>query len=106
MYKIYESAVYVDNQEVWLAFVSANLPEPEDKNIIVYAPKGKTLNDMPKSIKDFTDYLVNSGFYKADSLKLIAFKTQSVREKLLDFLSNTFSFNLKNFRLKNMNSLF
>ena len=94
MYKIYESAVYVDNQEVWLAFVSANLPKPEDKNIIVFAPKGKTLNDMPKTIKDFTDYLVGSGFYNADSLKLIPFKTQSVREKLLDFLSNTFSFNL------------
>ena len=94
MYKIYESALYVDNQEVWLAFVSANLPEPEDKNIIVYAPKGKTLSDMPKAIKDFTDYLVNSGFYKADSLKLIAFKTQDFKEKLLNFLSKIFSFNL------------
>ena len=94
MYKIYESALYVDNQEVWLAFVSANLPKPEDKNIIVFAPKGKTLNDMPKTIKDFADYLVGSGFYNTDSLKLIPFKTQSVREKLLDFLSNTFSFNL------------
>lgn len=86
LYKIYESALYLDENEVWLAFVSANLPEPEDKNIIVFAPKGKMLEDMPKNIKEFTDYLIKSDYYKTDSIKLLHFKAPSLKEKALDFI--------------------
>ena len=74
LYKIYESAWYVDEDEVWIAFISANLQEPEDKNIIVFAPKGETLDNMPPTIKEFTDRLIASGFFAKDSVKLMEFK--------------------------------
>lgn len=77
MYKSYESIIYIDQDQVWLAYVSANLKEPEDKNIIIFAPAGKNLDDMPAQIKDFADYLVNSGYYTQDSLKLKHFQNRS-----------------------------
>ena len=34
LYKIYESAFFLDKNQIWLAFVSANLKEQENENII------------------------------------------------------------------------
>lgn len=72
--KIYESSFYIDQNQVWLAFVSANLEEPEDKNILVFAPMDKKLEDMPTPIKDFVDYLTKSNYYDENSVKLKHFQ--------------------------------
>lgn len=87
-YKTYESAIYVDKNDVWVVFISANLPEPEDKNIIVFAPKDKLLDDMPKNIKNFTDNLVKSGVFQKDSIKLLKFKEPSIKEKIMNFIAS------------------
>ena len=88
LYKSYESAVYLDKDQVWLAFISANLPEPENKNIIVFAQRGKSFDDMPQYIKDFTDNLIKSEYYKPDSVKLLHFKEPSLKEKFMKFINS------------------
>ena len=88
LYKSYESAFYIDKDQVWLAFISANLPEPENKNIIVFAQKGKSLDDMPQHIKDFTDNLIKSDYYKPDCVKLLYFKEPSLKEKFMKFINS------------------
>ncbi len=53
----YASAFYFAEDGMWVAFVSANLPEPENQNIVVYAPQGKTDSDMPSVVKDWISFL-------------------------------------------------
>lgn len=87
LYKIYESAFFLDKNQIWLAFVSANLKEQENENIIVFAPYSKKLYDSPSFIKEFTDYLVASDYFKSDSIKLLSFKHEkSWWEKLADLM--------------------
>ncbi len=50
LYTIYESAFYIDKDEIWLAFISANLDDEESKYIIVYAPEGKSEKDIPEKL--------------------------------------------------------
>ena len=56
-FTIYESAFYIDKNEIWLSFVSANLKAPEDEYIIVFAPNEKELKDMPKQFNKWLESL-------------------------------------------------
>ena len=56
-YHIYESAFYIDAKGIWLAFVSANLPEPQNQNIVVYAPHGRMESEMPANVKRWVEQL-------------------------------------------------
>ncbi len=83
LYQYYNSGVYVDKNQVWLAYVSANLEEPEDKNILFFAPTDKKLEDMPAQIKDFISNLTKYGYYDENSVKLKHFQdNQSWLEKI------------------------
>lgn len=57
LYTQYESAFFINNDEIWLAFVSANLPESKKNHIIVYAPQNKKESDMPANLKKWIQYL-------------------------------------------------
>ena len=74
-YKVNESSFYMDKDQIWLAFVSANLEEPEDEAIIVFAPLGKNIEDIPPAIKTFTNNLSKSNLY-AEGIKLKHFQTK------------------------------
>lgn len=50
---IYESSFYIDEDGIWVAFVSGNLPEEQQKKIVVYAPSGKTEWNMSPQMKDW-----------------------------------------------------
>ena len=55
----YSSSFYINNKnEIWIAFVSANLENPEDEEIIVFAPPGNEEKDMPEKIKSWVDHLL------------------------------------------------
>jgi len=71
LYTIYESAFYINKKEIWLAFISANLEDGEDKYIIVYAPAGKTENDIPEK---YDDWLTRLKKYYPKGIKLKNFK--------------------------------
>ena len=74
-YKVNESSFYMDKDQIWLAFVSANLEEPEDEAIIVFAPLGKNIEDIPPAIKTFTTNLSKSNLY-AEGIRLKHFQTK------------------------------
>lgn len=57
LFKIYESAFYINKDEIWIVFVSANLSQSENKNIIVYAPYEKKITQIPEKLKEYIDYL-------------------------------------------------
>lgn len=73
LYTINESAWYIDDDEMWISFISANLDAPEDEKVIVFAPFGKTLNDMPVFVKEYTEDLVKRCRLSSDSIKLMSF---------------------------------
>lgn len=75
LYTIYESAWYIDEEEMWISFISANLDTPEDEKVIVFAPFGKTLNDMPVFVKEYTEDLAKRCQVSSDDIKLMFFKT-------------------------------
>lgn len=77
LYTIYESALYIDDKEQWISFISANLNPPEDKMVIVFAPEGKSLNDMPAFIKEYTENLVKRCRLSFDNIKLMFFKSEN-----------------------------
>ncbi len=57
LYTLYETAFYIDAKEIWLAFISANYDDENKNHIIVYAPHGKTENDIPKKFEDWIERL-------------------------------------------------
>ncbi len=75
LYTICESAWYIDEHEMWISFVSANLDAPEDEKILVFASQGKTLDDMPVFVKEYTEDLVKRGKHSSDSIELMFFET-------------------------------
>jgi len=47
LYTIIESAFYINHDEIWIAFLHADYEHKEDEYIIMYAPEGKTIKDIP-----------------------------------------------------------
>ncbi len=73
-YTIYESAWFIDDNEMWISFISANLDAPEDEKVLVLAPQGKALSDMPIFIKEYTEDLIKRCAFSSGSIKLMFFK--------------------------------
>ena len=92
LYTMYESAIYIDENDVWLTFVSANLKEPLNDNVIVYRPKGKTIENMPLIMREYTENLS-----KRSAKKIVekdfreSWKESFIRiiKQITDWLKNT-----------------
>ena len=57
LYTIIESAFYINHDEIWIAFLHTDYEHEENEYIIMYAPKGKTINDIPKQYQKWLERL-------------------------------------------------
>lgn len=57
LYTIIESAFYINHNEIWIAFLHADYKHKENEFIIVYAPKNKTIKNIPTQYKKWLDRL-------------------------------------------------
>lgn len=48
LYTITESVFYINKDEIWIAFIYIDDVHEENNHIIIYAPQGKTLKDIPE----------------------------------------------------------
>lgn len=58
MYTSMESAFYINHNEIWLAFLHLdNKGNNKNNCIVVYAPKGKTIKDIPEKYNNWLNRL-------------------------------------------------
>lgn len=58
MYTIIESAFYINHNEIWLAFLHLdNNGNNKNNCIVVYAPEGKTIKDIPQKYNNWLNRL-------------------------------------------------
>lgn len=77
LFAVYESAFYIDDKGIWLAFVSADLPELEQKQIVVYAPRGSKQREMPLVLKKWVERL--TPYHHSEGVLLKYFERPKIR---------------------------
>lgn len=62
-----ESAFYIDKDDLWVAFLHEDLENDKNNYIVMYALKGKTINDIPEK---YNDWLVRLKQFFSKEIKL------------------------------------
>lgn len=57
LFTIVESAFYINQDEIWIAFLHRDYEHKEDEYIIIYAPKNKIINDIPSQFNKWLERL-------------------------------------------------
>jgi hypothetical protein len=73
LYTTIESAFYINHDEIWIAFLHTDYEHKEDEYIIMYAPRGKTIYDIPEQYQKWLERLEP---YYPNGIKLKHFSKQ------------------------------